>query len=262
MGAHSPLSGSSLNESWDVLLLTIVFFRGAKVFSWMQKFCSSFFQVQRAGSSNGNTSSSTNNRKAVQTNWKVKSGKGGSKSSKLPENRSCTNNIQKQKQQRWQWKRPEGGGFQTQRGYEKMKMKNDLFFSKKKIIAKPTNKSLALSFLFFPPLEQYFLSIIFVLLHFCDVCGIFVNIFHFVSTQKTSVSPQMPLCAKKFFWCATHKVFVSQNKHHFRGMLHPRKSILHTQEVAPTKDTEQKHGKHGSGALLSSFPSAPCCGAR
>ena len=37
MRAHSPLSGSSVNESWDVLLLTEVFFRGAKVFSWMQK---------------------------------------------------------------------------------------------------------------------------------------------------------------------------------------------------------------------------------
>ena len=66
------------------------------------------------------------------------------------------------------------------------------------------------------------------------------------------------LCVpKKSFWCHPQS-FVSQNKHHFRGMLHPRKSILHTPKSSThescAQDTEEKHGKHGSGALLSSFP--------
>ena len=78
-----------------------------------------------------------------------------------------------------------------------------------------------------------------------------------IHPENFCITPTASVCQKKVFG-ATQKVFVLQNKHHFRGMLHPRRSILHTQKVAPTKvarkDTEQKHGKHGSGALLSSFP--------
>ena len=76
----------------------------------------------------------------------------------------------------------------------------------------------------------------------------------FVSPQKASVSPKSFLCPKKSFcipkkvFCITKKSFeyppknfVSQNKHHLRGTLYPKKKHFVHKKVAPIRMTWTIH---------------------